>query len=78
MKSKTNKAKVSGSLAQAVALLGLAVGAAVPMAGCSSEQSSTNAASSQPSVDEAAPEEGSKAVNPCAVKKKKGPCAVGG
>lgn len=61
-------------LAQAVAALGLALGSAVPMAGCSSDQAgqATEADATGSQAQE------SKASNPCAVKKKKGPCAVGG
>lgn len=68
----------SKSLAHAVAMLGLAMGAVVPMAGCSADnpgndQSETETTNANQGADEGG------ATNPCAVKKKKtGPCAVGG
>lgn len=64
------------SLTQTVALLGLAMGAVAPMAGCSSQDAGSGDATS--TAESSSSGQGG-ATNPCAVtKKKKNPCAVGG
>ncbi|WP_420468070.1 hypothetical protein [Panacagrimonas sp.] len=75
--NRGDKRRQPRSLAQTLAMLGLAMGAVVPMAGCSGDQSADSA---QPNEAAGSAAEGEqKAANPCAVKKKKtGPCAVGG
>lgn len=72
------KRRQTRSLAQTLAMLGLAMGAVVPMAGCTGDQSAADSAQSSEAAGSAAEGE-QKAANPCAVKNKKtGPCAVGG
>ncbi len=73
-----------GKLAQAAAVLGLALGAVAAMPAAAEEPTSKTpqtgkAEAAQPASADA--ETRDKASNPCAVKKKKkkkGPCAVGG
>jgi hypothetical protein len=68
------------SLARAVAMLGLAMGAVVPMAGCSTETDGAEATAAPTAESSAKSADEGGASNPCAVKKKKktGPCSVGG
>lgn len=83
MKGRKTSSKAS-SLAQAAAMLGLAVGAVVPMSGCSAPEdagkpAADQAGASQTDAAGSTEQSSAGAENPCAVKKKKkGPCAVGG
>lgn len=83
--SKNNR-KSPGSLAQAAAVLGLALAAVAAMPAAAEDTApkapeTGKAESTQPAPPKTEAEEKAKASNPCAVKKKKkkkGPCAVGG